>query len=196
MKLRMLNGSHSFLAYLGALADKETIADCMADPAFRQAALTLMLSEQAPTLSVPDGVDIKAYAEALIARFENTALHHKTTQIASDGSQKLPQRLLAPIRQHLKDNSPWPLSALAVAAWMLYCRGVSRMGASLPLNDPLSARIGTIAQETDGNAYVDRMLSLSEVFGDDLPGSAAFGSTVNPLTNGCKPRDIASVLKA
>ncbi|QFS97756.1 Polyol:NADP oxidoreductase [Labrenzia sp. THAF191b] len=196
MKLRMLNGSHSFLAYLGALADKETIADCMADPAFRQAALTLMLSEQAPTLAVPDGVDIKAYAEALIARFENTALHHKTTQIASDGSQKLPQRLLAPIRQHLKDNSPWPLSALAVAAWMLYCRGVSRTGVSLPLNDPLSARIGTIVQETDGNAYVDRMLSLSEVFGDDLPGSAAFGSTIKSAYQRLQTSDIAAVLKA
>ncbi|GAB2188223.1 mannitol dehydrogenase family protein [Roseibium sp. LAB1] len=195
MKLRMLNGSHSFLAYLGALAGKETIAECMADPVFRDAALALMLNEQAPTLAVPDGVDIKAYAEALIARFENTALHHKTTQIASDGSQKLPQRLLAPIRQHLKENSPWPLSALAVAGWMLYCRGVSKTGATLPLNDPMSDRIEIITRETDGPDYVDRMLSLSEVFGSDLPRSAEFTGAIKSAYNRLQSEDVTSALK-
>ena len=64
------------------------------------------------------------------------------------------------------------------------------------MNDPLSARIGTIAQETDGNAYVDRMLSLSEVFGDDLPGSAAFGSTIKSAYQRLQTSDIASALKA
>ncbi|EAV40220.1 D-mannonate oxidoreductase [Stappia aggregata IAM 12614] len=195
MKLRMLNGSHSFLAYLGALAGKETIAGCMADPVFRQAALDLMLSEQAPTLTVPDGVDIKAYAEALIARFENTALHHKTTQIASDGSQKLPQRLLAPIRQHLKDGSPWTLSALAVAGWMFYCRGVSKSGSSLPLNDPMSSRIEAIVQETDGADYVDKMLSLSEIFGDDLSRSEPFTSALKSAYQRLQSTDVTLALK-
>lgn len=96
MKLRMLNGSHSFLAYLGYLGGYETIADTMTNPAYRNAARALMLNEQAPTLSMPEGTDLAAYAELLIARFTNPSLKHRTWQIAMDGSQKLPQRLLDP----------------------------------------------------------------------------------------------------
>ncbi|MEL7526887.1 MAG: mannitol dehydrogenase family protein [Pseudomonadota bacterium] len=174
MKLRLLNGSHSFLAYLGALADRETISDCMNDPVLKAAAKKLMLREQAQTLHVPDGVDIDRYAGDLITRFSNSALRHKTTQIASDGSQKLPQRLLAPIKDHLATGRDWPLSALAIAGWMHYCRGVSQSGASLPLIDPLSDQIRTIAGRCDGADYVNTILALTQVFGTDLPASPVF----------------------
>ncbi len=89
MKLRMLNGSHSFLAWLGYLAGHAHISDCMRDDVFRRAARQLMLDEQAPTLTIT-GVDLLAYADSLIARFSNPALKHRTWQIAMDGSQKLP----------------------------------------------------------------------------------------------------------
>ncbi|WP_415714680.1 mannitol dehydrogenase family protein [Roseibium sp.] len=179
MKLRLLNGSHSFLAYLGALGDKETIADCMEDPILRAAVTRLMFDEQAPTLRVPQGVDIERYAKALLERFSNRALHHKTTQIASDGSQKLPQRLLAPVRQHLAEQHGWRLSSLAIAGWMLYCRGRSETGASLPVNDPLAARISEISMRTDGDAYVHELLSLEDVFGNDLPDNADFVESIS-----------------
>lgn len=78
MKLRMLNGSHSFLAYLGYLGGYETIADTMTNPAYRKAALALMMQEQAPTLSMPEGTDLQAYATLLIARFSNPSLRHRT----------------------------------------------------------------------------------------------------------------------
>lgn len=93
MKLRMLNGSHSFLAYLGYLAGYQHINDCMADDNYRLTAQALMLREQAPTLKV-QGVDLQRYADQLIARYRNPALRHRTWQIAMDGSQKLPQRML------------------------------------------------------------------------------------------------------
>jgi fructuronate reductase len=83
MKLRMLNGSHSFLAWLGYLAHAH-ISDCMQDEVFRRAARQLMLDEQAPTLTIT-GVDLTAYADSLIARFSNPALKHRTWQI--DGRQ-------------------------------------------------------------------------------------------------------------
>ncbi len=88
-----------FLAYLGYLSGFAHISDCMQDRAFRHAARTLMLDEQAPTLQIKD-VDLTQYADKLIARFANPALKHKTRQIAMDGSQKLPQRMLAGIRIH------------------------------------------------------------------------------------------------
>ncbi len=94
MKLRMLNGSHSFLAYLGYLSGFALISDCMQDRAFRHAARTLMLDEQAPTLQIKD-VDLTQYADKLIARFANPALKYKTWPITFVSWQKLPQRMLA-----------------------------------------------------------------------------------------------------
>lgn len=125
MKLRMLNGSHSFLAYLGYLGGYETIADTMTNPAYRKAAFSLMMQEQAPTLSMPEGTDLNAYATLLIERFSNPSLRHRTRQIAMDGSQKLPQRLLDPVRLHLQNGGSWRhgagrgwLDALHPGAWM------------------------------------------------------------------------------
>lgn len=179
MKLRMLNGSHSFLAYLGALSGRRTISDCMADPLLAGAARGLMLAEQAPTLSMPQGVDLAAYAEALLARFANSRLKHRTTQIATDGSQKLPQRLLAPIRHHLEAGTPWPRLALGIAGWLAYCRGVAQDGTPLPLNDPLAERIRTISQAAgDERAYLREMLSLREVFAAELAGRADFAGAI------------------
>lgn len=196
MKLRLLNGSHSFLAYLGALADKETISDCMNEPVLKSAAQKLMLDEQAPTLHVPGGVDISRYAADLIERFSNPALQHKTTQIASDGSQKLPQRLLAPIRHHLGTGRPWPLSALAVAGWMHYCRGASESSAALPLNDPLAERIRSIAGQSDGTEYVDTLLSLTPVFGDQLPALQAFADKIRSAYHDIGSRGVINSIAA
>jgi len=169
MKLRMLNGSHSFLAYLGALAGHATISDCMDDEVFREGALDLMLKEQKPTLDMPEGTDLEGYAGELIARFSNSRLKHKTTQIANDGSQKLPQRMLASIRFHLENGSPFLRLALGVAGWMAYARGTSETGETLPLNDPMANRIREIAGSSgDDRTYVDAMLGLDAVFPADL----------------------------
>lgn len=194
MKLRMLNGSHSFLAYLGALADKETVADCMADPVFKTAARKLIMDEQVPTLSVPDGFDITAYADTLIERYSNTALHHKTTQIAFDGSQKLPQRLLAPIRNHLSQGRSWPLSALAVAGWMRYCRGVSEGGKNLPNHDPLAGDIRGYVAASDDEGYVSNMMRIAGVFGSDLPADSVFVSQVTRAYDTIKANGVRAAL--
>nr|MBA2814790.1 D-mannonate oxidoreductase [Candidatus Pantoea persica] len=121
MKLRMLNGSHSFLAYLGFLAGYEHISDCMADASLRTAARRLMLEQQAPTLRT-QGVDLTAYADSLIARYENRAIKHRTYQIATDGTQKLPQRLLDSVRWHLRNGSNCDLLLLGMADWMSKAR--------------------------------------------------------------------------
>ncbi len=194
MKLRMLNGSHSFLAYLGALADLKTVAECMADPVFKSAARKLMMDEQAPSLIVPNGFDITAYADMLIDRYSNRALHHKTTQIASDGSQKLPQRLLAPIRDHLSQERAWPMSALAVAGWMRYCRGVSENGNNLPVTDPLADQISQCASGPDTDAYVRNIMELPGIFGADLTSNPVFVERVNNAYKSIKIDGIRSAI--
>lgn len=179
MKLRMLNGSHSFLAYLGYLGGYQTIAETMDDPAFRRAALMLMLQEQAPTLTMPAGTDLEAYARQLLERFSNPALRHRTWQIAMDGSQKLPQRMLDSIRYHLAHGSDWRHLALGVAGWMRYVLGVDEQGNAIDVVDPLIAQLQTINQRYPaGNERVSALLAISTIFGADLPANTAFVSGV------------------
>lgn len=173
MKLRMLNGSHSFLAYLGYLSGFQHISECMQDEAFREAAYQLMMREQAPTLSITD-VDLQRYAGSLIARFANPALKHKNWQIAMDGSQKLPQRMLAGVRIHLERGSAWPLLALGIAGWMRYVCGVDDAGAPIDVRDPLSDKIRLLVANVGENEKVANLLTLQEVFGSDLPKNPAF----------------------
>ena len=178
MKLRMLNGSHSFLAYLGYLAGFAHISDCMKDAHFRAAARRLMLDEQAPTLRITD-VDLTAYADSLIERFANPALKHRTWQIAMDGSQKLPQRMLDGIRVHLERKTAWPLLALGVAGWMRYVSGVDDAGEAIDVRDPLADKFRAITESSSENARVAALLSLKEIFGTDLPQQPEFVAAVS-----------------
>ena len=178
MKLRMLNGSHSFLAYLGYLGGYETIADTMTNPAYRKAAFALMMQEQAPTLSMPEGTDLNAYATLLIERFSNPSLRHRTWQIAMDGSQKLPQRLLDPVRLHLQNASSWRHLALGVAGWMRYTHGVDEQGQAIDVVDPMLAEFQHINQQYQGAERVTALLGLSGIFGHDLAENAGFVETI------------------
>ncbi|SFK10723.1 fructuronate reductase [Candidatus Pantoea symbiotica] len=180
MKLRMLNGSHSFLAYLGFLAGYEHISDCMADASYRAAARALMLQDQAPTLRT-QGVDLEAYADSLIARYENRAIKHRTYQIATDGTQKLPQRLLDSARWHLRNGTSCDFVLLGVAGWMRYVSGVDEQGQAIEIRDPLKDQLANIvANSEDGAARVKALLGLNAVFGDDLQ-QQAFVSRVTEL---------------
>ncbi|MGL5240500.1 MAG: mannitol dehydrogenase family protein, partial [Kluyvera ascorbata] len=174
MKLRMLNGSHSFLAYLGYLAGYQHINDCMGDENYRRAAHDLMLKEQAPTLKVQN-VDLARYADLLIARYTNPALRHRTWQIAMDGSQKLPQRMLDSVRWHLADNSCFALLALGVAGWMRYVGGVDEQGNAIEVCDPLLPVIqAAVQQSEEGESRVKALLAIEAIFGHDLPQEGKF----------------------
>ena len=181
MKLRMLNGSHSFLAYLGFLAGYEHISDCMADSNFRTAARALMLQDQAPTLRTK-GVDLTAYADSLIARYENRTIKHRTYQIATDGTQKLPQRLLDSVRWHLRNGTSCDYLLLGVAGWMRYVSGVDEQGQAIEIRDPMKEQLASIVAHSDeGTQRVEALLRLQAVFGDDLRYQTAFVSRVTEL---------------
>ncbi|MBK5144094.1 fructuronate reductase [Budviciaceae bacterium BWR-B9] len=178
MKLRMLNGSHSFLAYLGYLAGYQHINDCMQDDNYATAARHLMLSEQAPTLRT-QGVDLEAYADSLLNRYRNTALKHRTWQIAMDGTQKLPQRMLDSVRYHLAHNSRFDCLALGIAAWMRYVGGMDEQGQPIEVSDPLLEQLKTlVATSKEGAGRVKALLSLEVVFGKELPQNARFVTAV------------------
>ncbi|MFB5081044.1 mannitol dehydrogenase family protein [Raoultella sp. C349492] len=191
MKLRMLNGSHSFLAYLGYLAGYQHINECMDDENFRLAAHALMLNEQAPTLNVK-GVDLTRYADLLIERYSNTGLRHRTWQIAMDGSQKLPQRMLDSVRWHLAHHSRFDLLAMGIAGWMRYVGGVDERGNSIDVSDPLLPVLReAVSRSEQGEARVKALLGIEAIFGKELPHVAEFVGKITQaylslLENGAK----------
>jgi fructuronate reductase len=168
MKLRLLNGSHSAMAYLGYLAGYEFIYQVVGDATFR-AFVEHLMSEAATTLALPAGVDVARYRRDLLERFANPALGHRCYQIAMDGSQKLPQRLLGTIRDRLKGGRSIDALALAVAAWMRYVRAVDEKGSPYQVQDPLAGRLQEAARAGDASTCVDCLLRIREVFGGDLP---------------------------
>lgn len=179
MKLRMLNGSHSSLAYLGYLAGYEFVSEAVSEPALAWFIHDLMTREVMATL--PSGLgDLDQYRDALLNRFANPALKHRTWQIAMDGSQKLPQRLLGTIRDRLARGQTIDLSALGVAAWMRYVTGMDERGRPINISDPLAERLKAISASAEGEPeqLVDGMLGLREVFGKDLPRSETFRHTL------------------
>ena len=173
MKLRMLNGTHSSLAYLGYLAGHQTIADTMADPVMAQFVDRLWRSEIIPALTPPPGTDLAAYADALAARYANPAIRHRTWQIAMDGSQKLPQRILGTIAESRAAGRPVPGLTLAVAAWMRYASGRDETGGAIEVKDPLAPQMAALWRD-DPAATVDGFLALSQVFPAVLRADAGF----------------------
>lgn len=137
MKLRMLNGSHSAMAAIGRPIGLETVADLIADPAIRRF-VGQYWREVAPTLD--PRLDHQAYGDKIIARFDNTALRHRTTQLATDASQKIPQRILPPLMELRSAGRETPMMTFAIAAWMRSCAGEDEAGRNMPLNDPVFER--------------------------------------------------------
>ena len=180
MKLRLLNASHSAFAYLGFLAGHEYIYQVAAEPEFVAWMRRFMNDEVTPTLAIPAGLDVVAYRDALVRRFANPVLPHRTRQIAMDGSQKLPQRLLATARDDLAAGRAIPLLTLAVAGWMRYVAGRDEAGRTIEVDDPLAATFATIAlrhrDEPRGLAHA--LLEIGASFGDDLPRDPRF---VDPI---------------
>ncbi|GLU34805.1 mannitol dehydrogenase family protein [Trinickia caryophylli] len=169
-KLRMLNGTHSAIAYLSMLTGIETVDAAIAAPAMRRLIHATMTDEIAPTLRVPASFDTNAYRDALLERFANPALKHRCAQIAMDGSQKIPPRLLAPIAERLASGQPFARLALALAAWMRFVQGRADDGTRYEISDPLAARLSAAAVPCGDSpeALVQALLNVREVFPEAL----------------------------
>ena len=135
----MLNGAHSMLAYAGFIAGHRYVRDCMADPDLASL-IRRHMSEAARTLDPVPGIDLGAICKRpRSTRFANPAIAHETWQIAMDGTQKLPQRLIEPAMIALERGLPLEAYAFAVAAWMRYALGMKENGEKYALRDPREA---------------------------------------------------------
>lgn len=175
MKLRCLNGTHSALAYLGYLAGFETISETVANPDFAAFATHLWNVEIIPGLAPPDGEDLPRYARALLERYRNPGLQHRTWQIAMDGSQKLPQRLLGTISDNLAAGRKSDGLILAVAGWMRYVSAVDEKGHGIDVRDPFSAQLKAIHGGSQTVAsLIDTLLAVEGIFPANLARNQDF----------------------
>ncbi|MBO3088097.1 mannitol dehydrogenase family protein [Cellulomonas dongxiuzhuiae] len=179
-KLRILNATHSTLAYHGALRGYATIAEAVADPDLEALVRALVDEDVLPTLVAPDGLDLPAYRDEVLHRFANPRTGHTTLQVAMDGSQKLPVRLLGTVADRLAAGSVPHAAARAVAGWVAYLRATTTgelvvAGRRVTLDDPLAARL---ADAVTGPDPTDRVLALREVFPEHVAASSAFRDAV------------------
>lgn len=179
MKLRLLNGAHSMVAYLGAIAGLSFVRDVMDEPRLRALTRTHMAAA-AETLKPLPGFDYDGYADALIERFSNPAIDHRCLQIAMDGSQKLPQRIFAPAADRLAAGRDIGTFALATAAWLRFLEGRTDTGQPLDLNDPLADALRQTVAASTGTAadLVERIGRLQGLGGREIFESADWTAAV------------------
>jgi fructuronate reductase len=197
MKLRMLNGSHSMIAYAGFLANCSYVRDAMAN-ADIAVLVRRHLVAAAGTLEPLPGINFDEYATNLTTRFSNLEIAHETYQIAADGSEKLPQRFLEPAKwalDHKQDIRPF---AFGVAAWMRYCLGVHDDGARYALNDPREMQIRETVQSADRNAFAisEALHGLAGVFPSDLTNNQTWRLAVEDALSLMLSGDMTSAIAA
>ena len=204
VKLRMLNGTHSSVAYLGALAGHEFIAEAVADDVLAGYAQRLMATDIAPTLTAPPDMDLDVYAAQVLRRFGNTALRYRCAQVAMDGSQKLPYRLRDTIADRLAAGATPVWATLAFAAWMRHVwTQRADDGRPFPVDDPMAdvfrARLAEAGADAGPAEVVTALLGIREVFGD-LAESGVFRDLVTEqlgrLARDGARRTVAGMLSA
>lgn len=172
-KLRLLNGAHSSLAYLGLAAGHDTVAQAMSDATIASFVRRLMVEDIAPAVVAPHGLNIPEYIESVLRRFRNPALSYQLAQIAGDSSQKLPFRLLGTVLDAVKAHRPLDRLCLPIAAWFHFvCRKARERER---LSDPLAQQLLDIGSTCSGDVAHDvgAFLTLS-IFPQELRQSAEF----------------------
>jgi fructuronate reductase len=195
-KLRLLNGAHSAMACLGHTVGYQFIYEVASDPLFTRLVEALW-RELETTLKAAPGIDVPAYQRALMGRFRNQALPHKTRQIAMDSSQKLPQRLVQSARDRLQQNLSVGTIALVIAGWMRYLAGITESGARYTIEDPLAAQLQRIVEaHAEPRARGAALLEVSAVFGNDIAHDARFREPVLTALESLHTRGINAVLES
>jgi fructuronate reductase len=170
IKMRVLNAAQSTLSHWGALVGHEFSHQAASDPLLAGLVVAMLEDETASTLPKVTDMAVARYIATSMARIRNTAIQHRCHQIGTDGSQKIAQRLLAPLRARLASDRPAPLLTLAVAGWIAYVSsGARRFGARWAPSDPWGPAIIELGErEPDFAALAASILSIKDIFGGDL----------------------------
>jgi fructuronate reductase len=173
-KLRILNGSHSTLAYLGTLRGHESVADAMRDEQLARFVEMLMTEDLGPSLGSAPGLDLEHYISAVLARFRNPGIRHLLSQIAWDGSKKLPVRIVTTLAEALRAGRPIHRLVMPIAAWMRFVARQAKAGVAIV--DPDATRLAAIGAACTGVARddVERFAACESVLPASLLGDENF----------------------
>ena len=168
MKLRLLNGSHSLLAYVGALAGKQSVPEARFTPWIESAVRKFMMGEMAPTFTMPSTVDLDSYIEELFARWSNTVLSDTIARIGSDGSIKLPPRITQTSFWHHDRKNSTPLTALILASWLACAappKGFEPGSIARAMKDPAREYLTSLNDDgAPAREIVERLFSNGRIF--------------------------------
>jgi fructuronate reductase len=196
IKMRVLNGLQTGLVHLANMAGHPTTAAMMADPVFLAFGQRVMSAEVRPGLPQVEGIDHQAYIAQSVRRLTNTALHHTTAQIATDGSRKIRQRLLDPLGDALRTGRPAGGLEIEVAGWIEH---VTRFSLSdMGITDPMLANVQTILGRTgsDTRATVEAILRIDAIFPAALVALPGFADRIVALVGAIRDRGPRPVMAA
>ena len=198
MKVRLLNGTHSLIAYLGALRGVGTIPEAIGLTTIADAALAVLRGEYEPSIEVPSGVDIRAYESELFERWGNSALGHRTSQVGTDGSVKLRQRIPEPAMRALRAGEMPHLIALTVAGYLSCIAPLPGFDPGVhaaAMTDSARERLaGLAATAQSGRELAERVVAEQQLFGDELAGQDAFIVRVGELIDTIRRRDVDAAI--
>ena len=194
MKLRLLNGSHSLLAYVGGMAGCATVAECMQNPLLTALIERYMLREAGPSLEREVSVAWRQAVPKILGRFANTSLAHKTEQIAMDGSQKIPQRWLNGALSQHKAAQQSACVALGMAAWLFHMHEKNEQGRSFTMNDPRKAELQACLEHNTPAARVQALCAAPGLMPEALQQDEAFtGQIYNFYELMCRRGSLAAL---
>ncbi len=205
MKLRLLNGTHSLLSYLGGLDGQETIPGARFQPYIEDAVRTILYKEFLPTLTMPPALNADDYINQLFARWSNTVLGDRTSRVGSDGSTKLPQRITEPVLFHAQSGITPQYIALTVAAWLACIaplNGFEPGENANAMKDPAKAQLVELASRTpDSNQFVEAVFNEMQIFSAELAALPEFLHAVSEylnqiLTEGIKAAALTAELRS
>jgi mannitol 2-dehydrogenase len=171
-KLRLLNGSHSAIGYAGQLAGFKYVHEVMENPVFREFVWQMMQEEVKPLLPDIPGVDINQYSNTLIERFSNPTIMDQLPRICLNASGKIPQFIMPSIAEAIWVTGPFRRLCFVTAAWFHYINGVDDRGNTFEVDDPMREELQAKARA--GGANPAELLSIKNLFGDDLRGDKRF----------------------
>ncbi|MDA7024330.1 mannitol dehydrogenase family protein [Pseudomonas fragi] len=193
MKIKLLNGSHLALTYLGFLKGYRFVHETMGDPLFVTYMRAYMDQDVTPQLAPVPGIDLTAYKNTLVERFSNQAIADQLERVCSDGSSKLPKFTVPAINRLISDGGELKRAALVVAAWAMYLKGVDENGLHYAIPDPRAEFCQALV--ADDELIVQRLLSVEEIFGGAIPRSAEFVAAFEWCLNSLRDVGVSKTLE-
>ena len=193
MKIKLLNGSHLALTYLGFLKGYRFVHETMNDPLFVRYMRAYMDLDVTPQLAPVPGIDLSDYKDTLVARFSNQAIADQLERVCSDGSSKFPKFTIPTINRLIADGRETRRAALVVAAWALYLKGVDENGDTYTIPDPRAAFCQALV--VDDELITERLLGVEEIFGAAIPKSAEFVAAFEWCYNSLRDEGVTRTLE-